>query len=496
MSIVSSSLQLPFKCHPPSADGRTERFLLVWASLAIAASGCSPCACASAAAAPIATSASTSAATSSAANADAGTRVELAIDSKMLFESGEPAIVEIAPQDDCPALGPRHALVTVEVFCTYYSRSCARAHSLTMEMLERHPGTLRILFRHLAQDNTDESLLAEMSREAWKQGRFTEFQTALYENQQLLGRDTERLIRLAGLESMALKKAIEDGRHRASLDQDDLLAARRGIRRAPTLMWNGAISNGLLDINGFEEEFARAFRRARRHVARDTPFRHLYQTLVEEAIAESTRPTAAPQRRKAASSSQEGSHPGGGVLRVTVPVGDAPIRGDPGAPVTVVVFSEYPCHACAILDKTLRRVHGAYAGRVRIAFRNNPSASHPNSKIAAEAAACAHRQGLFWPYHDRLFGTPGQLQRDKLVEHARAVGLEIDQFAADLDSGKCAAAVAADLEAGRAVLAGHVPAVFVNGRRLGGVPSFVEMQAAIDDELEPGLLRTLSLPPL
>jgi predicted DsbA family dithiol-disulfide isomerase len=170
--------------------------------------------------------------------------------------------------------------------------------------------------------------------------------------------------------------------------------------------------------------------------------------------------------------------------RVAVEVGDAPSRGNPGAPVTVVEFSDFECPYCVRTRPTVDRVRATYGDKVRWVFRHFPLSFHARAEKAGEAAACAGDQGKFWEMHDRLWANAQKLEVADLKEHGAAIGLDAAAFGQCLDSGRHAGLVARDTEAGQAAGVSGTPAFFVNGRPLVGAQPFESFRQVIDDELQ------------
>ena len=169
--------------------------------------------------------------------------------------------------------------------------------------------------------------------------------------------------------------------------------------------------------------------------------------------------------------------------RVPVQLANAPTRGNPKAPVTIVEFSDFQCPFCVRARPTVKRVRDAYGDSVRWAFRHYPLDFHPLAQKAGEAAACAADQGRFWEMHDLLWDKPSQLQVTDLKLHAQTLGLDAQAFAACLDGGRHAAAVDQDFKAGQEYGVSGTPAFFVNGRLISGAQPFEAFQQVIDDEL-------------
>ena len=160
-----------------------------------------------------------------------------------------------------------------------------------------------------------------------------------------------------------------------------------------------------------------------------------------------------------------------------------PARGPDNAPVTVVEFSDFQCPFCGRAHDTVEQVMQAYAGKVRLVFRQFPLEMHKNAGKAAEAALCANEQGKFWEYHDVLFKNQQTLEVAQLKDHANGVGLDQAKFTACLDSGKFAKAVQDDMTAGQQVGVSGTPAFFINGVMLSGAMPFDEFKRVIDQEL-------------
>lgn len=170
-------------------------------------------------------------------------------------------------------------------------------------------------------------------------------------------------------------------------------------------------------------------------------------------------------------------------FRVQVGTGEAPVRGNPDAPVTIVEFSDFQCPFCVRARPTLKRIREVYGDDVNFAFRHFPLAIHDLAPKAGEAASCAAEQDQFWEMHDRLWAHSRQLQPDDLVDHAEALGMDREEFASCLDSGRYAQTVKDDTAVGTSLGVSGTPAFFINGRPLVGAQPFEAFAAVIDDEL-------------
>jgi len=163
---------------------------------------------------------------------------------------------------------------------------------------------------------------------------------------------------------------------------------------------------------------------------------------------------------------------------------DEPATGRADAPVQIVMYSDFQCPFCARVGPTVKKVQQTYGDRVRVVFRDFPLSSiHPRATAAAVAARCAHDQGRFWEYHDRLFANSARLEERDLAQYATELGLDERRFAACIQDARAAALVATNLSSGESLGVSATPAFFINGRFMPGAQPFEAFQRVIDDEL-------------
>jgi protein-disulfide isomerase len=84
------------------------------------------------------------------------------------------------------------------------------------------------------------------------------------------------------------------------------------------------------------------------------------------------------------------------------------IRGNIGAKVTIVEYSDLECPFCKIFHATLKQIMSEHTdGSVAWVYRHYPLDSlHPRARKEAEASECAFAQGgndKFWAYIDRVY---------------------------------------------------------------------------------------------
>lgn len=174
------------------------------------------------------------------------------------------------------------------------------------------------------------------------------------------------------------------------------------------------------------------------------------------------------------------------VRRAEIDLGNAPVRGDAQAPVTIVEFSDFHCPYCRSVQPTLLQILERYPGKVRLVYKDLPLDSlHPNARRVSEAARCANDQGKFWPFHDAAYG--GAVGNDvspaALETLATKAGLDLAAFTQCLDSGRHQAPIQRDVEQAERLGLTGAPAFFVNGRLLTGAQPFENFVRIIEEEL-------------
>lgn len=160
------------------------------------------------------------------------------------------------------------------------------------------------------------------------------------------------------------------------------------------------------------------------------------------------------------------------------------VVGPNAAKVTVVEFSDFQCPACKEAEPVVEQAREKYKDQARFVYREFPLPSHQFGFIAAQAAEAAGLQGKFWEMHDKLFQISPDLSRDKLTEAAKALGLDVNKFTADLDSDQVRQIVLNDQSDGNNVGIEATPTFFINGTKFTGGLTLSQFQAEIDSRLK------------
>jgi protein-disulfide isomerase len=160
-----------------------------------------------------------------------------------------------------------------------------------------------------------------------------------------------------------------------------------------------------------------------------------------------------------------------------------PAYGPEDAKVRIVMFSDYQCPACRRARLATHQISAEFPGEVRIELWHRPIPSHRAAETAALAAVAAQRQGQFWEMHDKIFTNKGGLDVPKLEQFAEAMGLDLDQFRADMNDPAVKERVQAENALAEAIAANGTPAFVINGNVKYGWGSWWSFRANVGQEL-------------
>lgn len=171
----------------------------------------------------------------------------------------------------------------------------------------------------------------------------------------------------------------------------------------------------------------------------------------------------------------------------------APARGKADAPVTLVEFSDYQCPYCARASRVVDALVASHGGKLRYVLVQFPLESiHPWAGTAALAAECAAQQkpAAFWTLTDAYFKHQSTYTKDNVIAQSRTAlegsGIDLARWndcttkTGSAPHQAALATIAASRKVAQTIGVSGTPAFFVNGKRLGGVPTLEGLQAQVD----------------
>ena len=160
----------------------------------------------------------------------------------------------------------------------------------------------------------------------------------------------------------------------------------------------------------------------------------------------------------------------------------APVRGNPKAPILLCEFSDFQCPHCKLAEPLLSKLLDDNVGQVRLVYKNYPITKlHPEARDAAAAAVAAGNQGKFWQMHDKLFENQDHLTKVDLEKYARELKLDVKKWSADLAGAK--ERVEKDHAEGEKNELTGTPTLYINGRKYAGPLRYEELKDWVDEEL-------------
>lgn len=158
--------------------------------------------------------------------------------------------------------------------------------------------------------------------------------------------------------------------------------------------------------------------------------------------------------------------------------------------VIITEYSDYQCPACAYFHPIIEKLKQNMGDTVEVKLRFFPLNSHRYAALAARAAQAARNQGKFHEMHSMLFENQERWSTSsnpamEFVNYGREIGLDMDQFTDDLNSGETQETVMAQREEGADRGVNSTPTFFIDGEKVDTLPkTYEEFEALVQKRLE------------
>ncbi|MEE1736814.1 DsbA family protein [Streptomyces sp. BE147] len=156
----------------------------------------------------------------------------------------------------------------------------------------------------------------------------------------------------------------------------------------------------------------------------------------------------------------------------------------PAAPVVLDIWCELECPDCFLALSDVAALRARYGDRVEVRFRHFPLDKHKHAYAAAQAAEEAAAQGKDWPYVEAVLARTDELARrgePLLLDVARELGLDAEEFDTALIDGRHLLIVDADQAEGRAIGVTGTPTYVIGDERLDGGKSQEGLRERIEE---------------
>jgi len=169
---------------------------------------------------------------------------------------------------------------------------------------------------------------------------------------------------------------------------------------------------------------------------------------------------------------------------------DARTITDPANPqATLVLFTDYQCPYCAMMDPLVQQAKDDYGDSVRIVVRNFPLPRHKNAEPSARAVEAAAEQDKLEAMAAKIFEHQEDWKNESNVDelftgYAEELGLDVEQFKADYSSDAVKERVARDLQDAKELEVPGTPTLYLNGTAVHlESGTYSEIQKSLDNAL-------------
>ncbi len=174
-----------------------------------------------------------------------------------------------APKD-APFKGGKAAKVVIYEFSDFECPFCGRVNDTLKEVEKRYGDKVKIVWRHRPLPFHQNAPLAHQATiEAFKQKGsegFWKMHDKLFQGQKDPGIKREQLDKYAGelgLDLAKFKKALDEGTHKAAVDEDIKAAEKIGIGGTPAFLVNGYFIEGAQPFSAFRRAIDKALKEAK-----------------------------------------------------------------------------------------------------------------------------------------------------------------------------------------------------------------------------------------
>ncbi len=347
--------------------------------------------------------------------------------------------VETMPEDPSD-----NGIIHITEYFDYQCPYCRVAQATIEQLKEKYGEKLEIEYKHFPLPSHTGAFLAAQAAEcAREQNEFERYHAKLFENQNALAKDD--LLRYAVSLNLDVKKFTQclDSQKTAQIVQSHLEDGQtKGVTGTPAFFVDGKSIQGAQPIETFV------------------------------AIIEGKNSIVAVPK----------------VVEPMAPIqispDDDPSMGSLDAMVVMYEFSDFQCPYCKRFHvETFHQIKQEYidTGKLLFVYKDLPLDFHAQAMPSAIAAQCAHEQGKFWGFQDKLFENQQSLSEQLYLSIAKELGLDMGSFEACRTDGALEAQQDAK-EASSAGISG-TPGFLINGEVVSGAMPYESFKALIESKL-------------
>jgi protein-disulfide isomerase len=167
---------------------------------------------------------------------------------------------------------------------------------------------------------------------------------------------------------------------------------------------------------------------------------------------------------------------------------DRATKGQKGASIKIVEYSDFQCPYCSKGFRTLQEVLKAYPGKVEFMFKHLPLPMHPMAVPAAKRFEAIALQDPVkaYKFHDEIFQNQSKLnsEGEKFLDAAaKKVGADLARMKTDMEGDKVKARIDADMAEAEKFGISGTPGFILEGVSIRGAYPFDTFKGIIDKKL-------------
>lgn len=153
--------------------------------------------------------------------------------------------------------------------------------------------------------------------------------------------------------------------------------------------------------------------------------------------------------------------------------------------VEILKYSDYSCPACRDMVQPVKQLKEDFGDMVEIRYRHFPLSGFQFSRLASHSVEAAREQGHYEEMHDIIFENQAEWSRGNAQSifegYAEELGLDMEQFRADVESVEIAERVENQRQEGIRRTVNATPTFFINGRKLQQNPqSYAQFKSIVE----------------
>lgn len=169
---------------------------------------------------------------------------------------------------------------------------------------------------------------------------------------------------------------------------------------------------------------------------------------------------------------------------------DSIVLGNKDAKVRVIEYCNFEDPYCKIMYPSIERALKEYGDKIAVVFKQILPSAPSQAENSALAVRCAHEQGKYKEYSDKLFAGQDQWVKSQSTglfkQYAGQLRLNGQQFNTCLDSKKYNEVVKAESAQAQEFGIMAVPGIFIGDEYSEGANQYDTLKAMIDRQLEKG----------